>query len=696
MPTDYSKTVIYRIPVGDKNYYGHTTQPLHKRKAEHKKDFKREPNRKVYKAMRDAGITANDIELVWVEDYPCKSKNEAEARERYWVETGGTLNAYVPNRSDAERNRWRWANDDKWKGKRLAYHRELVREKRANDEEWWDKRLAYNRARWANDEEWRDKRLAHNREKVECNICGKLVGRGGMARHKKKFCKGKTASNPENLTENNSLCEDTTKTDTMPPRRKNVSPPTSFTLEDAMKFLDGTSFAENTKANWKNNLTNVMAFNLEDEEQTFLPIKELQEKYKDYDLLPLVKDFDLVKNIIENQVISRRDGEPISLNTKKQLYNAIDSILVTSSPIRNAVPKETRAKYTEMVKHYDTESTKMRDKSVAQRGNILHPDLTWPQIQKEFQEFITTKSFTNTGSGKKNLKSAVIAGLYTLHRPRRIEDYAILQLYSKLPSENEMKNKNILLMEKDNMTLYIDKFKTRWRANKRGSDKKELLPRYIKQVDKQLKELFRDYIKKFEIKDMSKLSPQEKRGNKQYYIFNLETDESIPYTSDSFGGFVSKSAFPTVFKKRKGLSVNSFRHAFNTWITQHFNEYTVEQHKSIMIDVGDSPRMPTNLGYQIANVENQGLTKSQIDDVLKGKAKAKEQMEVDAEGEGSVMGGNAPNVRDVEMMDVIEEEGSELVEASAGADVVWSVADITRRLGELEVEKAKLLRMLLA
>ena len=93
---DYSKTKIYRIPVGDQDYYGHTTQTLCKRRAKHVGDFKSSPNRKVYKAMIELGMTADDITLLWVEDYPCKSKHEAKAREHYWIENFGTLNKNKP------------------------------------------------------------------------------------------------------------------------------------------------------------------------------------------------------------------------------------------------------------------------------------------------------------------------------------------------------------------------------------------------------------------------------------------------------------------------------------------------------------------------------------------------------------------------------------------------------------------------
>lgn len=147
---DYSKTKIYRIPVGNENYYGHTTQPLCKRKKSHKSDFTKEPNRKIYKAMREANMTADDIELILVEDYPCKSMEQAKARERYYIENFGTLNATVPfkegmtikeyNREYRANNRdsrsaylreYRANNRDEVRAK----HREYLREYRANNRE---------------------------------------------------------------------------------------------------------------------------------------------------------------------------------------------------------------------------------------------------------------------------------------------------------------------------------------------------------------------------------------------------------------------------------------------------------------------------------------------------------------------------------------------------------------------------------
>jgi hypothetical protein len=99
---NYQNTKIYRIPIEDGNYFGHTANTFAKRKKGHKDKFNCGINRKLYDAMRECGMTADDIELIWVEDYPCDTKYQAHARERYWIENYGTLNVVVPNRTRQE------------------------------------------------------------------------------------------------------------------------------------------------------------------------------------------------------------------------------------------------------------------------------------------------------------------------------------------------------------------------------------------------------------------------------------------------------------------------------------------------------------------------------------------------------------------------------------------------------------------
>jgi hypothetical protein len=134
MVVNYTDTKIYRIPVGDETYYGSTTQPLYKRKHQHKERYNACPKRKIYAKMREIGMGATDIELILVENFPCTCKDEAHARERYYVENFGTLNMHIPNRH--------WTTAD---------------------------------------------RMEYIRVKVPCPHCGKEISRRNMAAHVKRM-----------------------------------------------------------------------------------------------------------------------------------------------------------------------------------------------------------------------------------------------------------------------------------------------------------------------------------------------------------------------------------------------------------------------------------------------------------------------------------------------------------------------------
>lgn len=52
--------------------------------------------------MRELGMTANDITLELIEEYPCATSDEAHLRERMYIERYGTLNKNIPSRSKKE------------------------------------------------------------------------------------------------------------------------------------------------------------------------------------------------------------------------------------------------------------------------------------------------------------------------------------------------------------------------------------------------------------------------------------------------------------------------------------------------------------------------------------------------------------------------------------------------------------------
>jgi predicted GIY-YIG superfamily endonuclease len=97
---DYSKCVIYRIVCKDVNikdcYVGQTTN-LTKRRGQHKSDCKHayRGNAKVYKFIKENGGFDN-WSVIEIEKYPCSSHDEAQKRERYWMEKyNATLNAQL-------------------------------------------------------------------------------------------------------------------------------------------------------------------------------------------------------------------------------------------------------------------------------------------------------------------------------------------------------------------------------------------------------------------------------------------------------------------------------------------------------------------------------------------------------------------------------------------------------------------------
>ncbi len=108
-PVNYSNTIMYKIVCNDLNitdcYIGHTTD-FKSRKRQHKYDCNHETNKnynkKAYQYIRDNGGWDN-WSMIMIEEYNCKSKLEAEKRERELIEElKATLNMVIPTRTQKE------------------------------------------------------------------------------------------------------------------------------------------------------------------------------------------------------------------------------------------------------------------------------------------------------------------------------------------------------------------------------------------------------------------------------------------------------------------------------------------------------------------------------------------------------------------------------------------------------------------
>ena len=97
---DYSKSKIYQISNTKRKevYVGSTTQPLHKRFHQHKRDCKR------YRCSSHILFDEDpdNCLITLIENYPCETKEEVLKRERYYIENMKCLNKIVPTRSHKE------------------------------------------------------------------------------------------------------------------------------------------------------------------------------------------------------------------------------------------------------------------------------------------------------------------------------------------------------------------------------------------------------------------------------------------------------------------------------------------------------------------------------------------------------------------------------------------------------------------
>lgn len=98
----YDNGKIYKL-IDNTNgniYIGSTIQPLYKRKSQHKEDRNTCKSKLI--------IENGDYDIILIENYPCKSKEELLMRERYYIESIDCINKQLPGRTGAE-----WYQDNK-------------------------------------------------------------------------------------------------------------------------------------------------------------------------------------------------------------------------------------------------------------------------------------------------------------------------------------------------------------------------------------------------------------------------------------------------------------------------------------------------------------------------------------------------------------------------------------------------------
>jgi hypothetical protein len=473
-------------------------------------------------------------------------------------------------------------------------------------------------------------------------------------------------------------------------KQNNNETSNTFTLEQAHNYINGLANAANSKLNWVNALTTLINYNQSSKNtyQTDMTKAELFNLYKDVDIVPLIHDYDKVSDIVDKKLLSSVSKQPLALDSIKQTYLAIIRLTQKKSPLQ--IDKKLREKYMDKLAEIESESNKQRNKNEPKRAVATYPDFAWFDAENEYKEYVTTHSFTNTIKGRKELRIACIVGLYVIMRPRRAEDYNSLQYFSKKPTETEAKDRNILYIEKGKMYFSIDKFKTRWRTQGASKEKKQQLPRYIKEVNSYLASLLKDYLKKWDIKDMSKLTSDEKKKGVNYYIFHLETGSQETKYDGGFSKLVS-SCSEKVFNGRKNITPNTYRHLYNTYIADHLNEFNDNQLNEISLDVGDTPKaMASNLRYRHQNQNNKDVEKTQIEGIIRYKKDAIDAMNIANEDIASV--GNIEEQHDADNKSVSDVDEIQSP-APANVSTDTEIQTLYTKLGEavMQVKTIELL-----
>ena len=188
-PINYQRTIIYKLCCNDPTiteiYVGHTTN-FTKRKNTHHHSCCNENDERyncfVYHFIRENGGWDN-WSMIEIEEYQCENKRQAEARERYWIETlQSKLNKVVPTRT---RQEYYEENKNYFLERFRQYHEEnrekiLERNKqryKENREKLLERSKQYNKAN-------REIISKKKGEKIECE-CGCFIRRDGLSEHRK-------------------------------------------------------------------------------------------------------------------------------------------------------------------------------------------------------------------------------------------------------------------------------------------------------------------------------------------------------------------------------------------------------------------------------------------------------------------------------------------------------------------------------
>lgn len=201
---DYANGKIYKLVSNVVNdiYIGSTCTSLVKRICQHKCKYNEWKDGKYKFTTSFKLYQEGEVDIVLIENFPCKSKDELHARERYWIENLKCVNKFIPTRTQKE-----YQEDNKevikeWNKKYREEHKEDIKEKDKKYRENNREKLLQQKKEYYNDnktkilEQMKKHREEHKEEinkkrkqKVTCDICNKEITKSHLPRHKKNIHK---------------------------------------------------------------------------------------------------------------------------------------------------------------------------------------------------------------------------------------------------------------------------------------------------------------------------------------------------------------------------------------------------------------------------------------------------------------------------------------------------------------------------
>ena len=159
-------------------YYGSTIEKLlSSRLSHHKNLYKRYKDNKIkdfctsFNMFEKYGI--DNIGIILIENYPCKSKYELESKEREWIEKTNCINKNIPTRTIKE---WKEANKEHLQAYDKIHNKKYYEE---HKEEILVKQKIYN-------EKNKEKIIKYRNELYNCE-CGGKYKYNHKARHLKSL-----------------------------------------------------------------------------------------------------------------------------------------------------------------------------------------------------------------------------------------------------------------------------------------------------------------------------------------------------------------------------------------------------------------------------------------------------------------------------------------------------------------------------